>query len=116
MDSLMKLYLGIFIFSLGQIFGWFHMNLQRYSTWWEDKMILSAVVIGIPTSLSFWYAWKLVSEATDSVWSARFIGSCTGFVIFPILTWYILGESMFTTKTMICLFLSLMILFVQIFY
>jgi hypothetical protein len=112
----MKLWLGIGIFFLGQIFGWYQLNLQKMSEWWEDKPLLSAIAVGIPASVSFWYAWKLVSEATGSVWSARFIGSCTGFVIFPVLTYYLLGESMFTTKTMLCLFLSVLIIAIQIFY
>lgn len=100
----------------GQVLGWYQLNLQKFSEWWSDKPLTSAILIGVPTSVAFWYAWQMVSEATDSVWSARFIGSCTGFVVFPILTWYVLGESMFTTKTMICLFLSLLIILIQIFY
>lgn len=111
----MKLYIGIFIFFLGQVFGWYQLNLQKISNWWSDRPITAAFLLGVPTSICFWYAWRMVSEATDSVWSARFIGSCTGFVIFPILTWFVLGESMFTQKTMICLALSLLILFIQIF-
>lgn len=57
-----------------------------------------------------------MSEETMSVWTARFIGSCTGFIVFPLLTWFLLGESMFTFKTMSCVGLSLMILFIQIYY
>lgn len=112
----MKLWLGITIFTIGQIFGWYQLNLQKYSEWWKDKPVITAMVIGVPTSIAFWYAWRIVSEATGSVWSARFIGSSTGFVIFPILTWFILGESMFTTKTMLCLGLSILIILIQIFY
>jgi hypothetical protein len=33
-----------------------------------------------------------------------------------VLTWFVLGESMFTTKTMICLALSILIILIQIFY
>jgi hypothetical protein len=36
--------------------------------------------------------------------------------VFPILTWFILGESMFTTKTMLCLSLSILIILIQIFW
>ena len=77
---------------------------------------MSAVLIGVPTSVAFWYAWKMVSETTGSVWSARFIGSSTGFVVFPVLTWFILGESMLTTKAMLCFSLSILIILIQIFY
>jgi hypothetical protein len=112
----MKLWIGISLFTLGQILGWYQLNLQKMSIWWSDKPITSAILVGIPTSIAFWYAWSMVSEATGSVWSARFIGSCTGFVIFPVLTWFLLGESMFTAKTMICLALSILIILIQIFY
>tara|TARA_B100001094_G_scaffold246378_1_gene243023 strand:- start:293 stop:631 length:339 start_codon:yes stop_codon:yes gene_type:complete len=112
----MKLWLGVTVFTLGQILGWYQLNLQKYSEWWKDKPFVTAVIVGIPTSIAFWYAWGMVSEATGSVWSARFIGSCTGFVVFPILTWFMLGESMFTTKTMLCLGLSILIILIQIFY
>jgi hypothetical protein len=112
----MKLLLGISLFLLGQTFGWYQLNLQKMYSWWSDKPLLSAVVVGIPTSVLFWHGWKIISEATGSVWTARFIGSSAGFVVFPILTWFVLGESMFTTKTMICLTLSLLIIIIQIFY
>tara|TARA_Y100000114_G_scaffold157118_1_gene187185 strand:+ start:3307 stop:3645 length:339 start_codon:yes stop_codon:yes gene_type:complete len=112
----MKLWIGISIFIVGQVFGWYQLNLQRFSDWWSDKPLMSAIVLGIPTSIAFWYAWGIIADEMGSVWSARFIGSCTGFIVFPILTWFILGESMFTTKTMICLSLSILIILIQIFY
>lgn len=112
----MKLYIGILFFIAGQILGWYQLNLQKMYDWWADKPFLSAVTVGVPTSVLFWYGWKYISEAMGSVWTARFIGSSAGFVVFPILTWFMLGESMFTAKTMICLVLSILIILIQIFY
>ena len=112
----MKLAIGVLIFLFGQIMGWYQLNLQKMYDWWADKPLLSAILMGVPTSILFWYGWKYISEATGSVWSARFIGSSAGFVIFPILTWFMLGESMFTAKTLVCLFLSVLIILIQIFY
>lgn len=112
----MKLFIGALFFFVGHIMGWYQLNLQKMYDWWSDKAIFSAIVVGVPTSILFWYGWKYVSEATGSVWTARFIGSSAGFVIFPIFTWYLLGESMFTTKTMICFALSILIILIQIFY
>ncbi len=109
-------YLGIGLFFLGQVIGWFHMNTQFLSEWWKDKPVLSAIALGVPTSISFWYAWKLTAEATGSVWTARFIGSSTGMILFPILTWFLLGESMFTAKTMICFALATLIILIQVFF
>ena len=109
------LFLGIMLFMAGQIAGWFQLNSQYIWKWWEDKPVLAAFVFGVPTSMLFWYAWRMIAGATESVWAARFIGSGTGFLIFPVLTWFCLGESMFTVKTMSCLFLSIIIILIQIY-
>ena len=111
----MKVYVGILLFILGQVFAWFQLNSQLISEWWRDKWLLSAAVIGMPASIFFWYAWKCTVEATGSAWSARFIGSATGLILFPFLTWYFLSESMFTVKTMICFLLSIIIIFIQLY-
>lgn len=110
------IYLGILLFFVGQILGWFQLNSQYLSEWWKDKPIVAALCMGVPTSIAFWYAWRAVVQATDSVWAARFIGSSTGMILFPILTWCLLGESMFTAKTMICLALAIIIMLIQVFY
>jgi|TARA_Y100000289_G_C3914517_1_gene146621 hypothetical protein len=112
----MQIFLGVALFFAGQVFGWFHMNAQFLSEWWKGRPIVSAFILGVPTSILFWYAWRAVAESTGSVWTARFIGSSTGLILFPILTWALLGESMLTAKTMICLSLAIVILLVQIFY
>lgn len=106
---------GLLMFALGQILGWFQLNSQFLWKWWENKPIISAFVFGVPTSIMFWYAWRIVTAHSESVWSARFIGSGTGFLVFPVLTWFLLGESMFTIKTMICLFLAILIILIQIY-
>lgn len=112
----MTIYLGIFLFLIGQAMGWFQLNAQYLWDWWKDRPISAAFLIGAPTSVAFWYAWRTIVEATGSVWTARFIGSSTGLIVFPILTWFLLGESMFTTKTMICLGLAVLIILIQLFY
>ena len=50
------------------------------------------------------------------MWSARLIGFALSFTIFPVLTWYMLGESMFRPKVLICIALAVGILLVQLFY
>jgi hypothetical protein len=112
----MMLYAGIALFFLGQVMGWFQLNAQYLSEWWKNKPIAAAFLIGAPTSIAFWYAWRMIVETTGSVWTARFIGSSTGLIIFPILTWFLLGETMFTTKTMLCLGLAILIILIQLFY
>ena len=111
----MPLVIGVLLFFVGQVMGWFQLNAQYLSEWWKDKPIVAACAIGVPTSIAFWYAWRMIVEATGSVWTARFIGSSTGLIIFPILTLFLLGESMFTAKTLICLALAVLIILIQLF-
>tara|TARA_B100000900_G_scaffold404592_1_gene413146 strand:- start:580 stop:918 length:339 start_codon:yes stop_codon:yes gene_type:complete len=112
----MNLYIGIVLVFVGQVLGWFQLNAQYLSKWWGDKPWTAAFLLGVPTSVAFWYAWKLVVDHTGSAWTARFIGSSAGLIVFPILTWWLLGESMFTPKTMICLGLAVIIMLVQLFW
>lgn len=112
----MGLYLGILLFLVGQIFGWFSLNAQFISEWWKGKSLTSALILGVPTSICFWYAYRAIVDTTGSAWTARFIGSSTGLIIFPILTWHLLGESMFSFKTMICLSLAVLIILIQLFW
>ena len=112
----MSLYFGIFLVFVGQIFGWFQLNAQYLSDWWSNRPWSAALFIGMPCSVAFWYSWKFIVDATGSVWTARFIGSSAGLIIFPILTWFLLGESMFTPKTMICFSLAILIILIQLFF
>ncbi len=115
MSESYKILAGVSMFALGQLLGWFQLNSQLMWEWWSEKPFMSAIIFGIPTSMCFWFGWKLLSSALDSVWSARFIGSCIGLMIFPILTWAFLGESMFTVKTLSCFSLSIIIILIQVF-
>ena len=110
------IYVGIFLVFFGQILGWFQLNAQYTTEWWRDRPWASAFLLGVPTSVAFWYAWRLIVDETGSAWTARFIGSSAGLIVFPILTWYLLGESMLTPKTMVCLGLAVIIMLIQLFW
>ena len=58
-----KMLIGVFLFFVGQILGWFQLNSQFLSKWWEDKPIAASLLFGVPTSIAFWYAWRAVSES-----------------------------------------------------
>jgi len=107
---------AIILFTLAQLFAWFQLNSQYIWEWWRGKAFISALTWGIPCSMFFYYAWTTAADSMQSVWAARFIGSSVGIVIFPILTYVLLGESMFTTKTMICFGLALLVVIIQIFF
>jgi hypothetical protein len=44
------------------------------------------------------------------------LGFGVSYFTFPFLTWWLLNESMFTTKTMLCVALSFIIVAIQLFW
>jgi hypothetical protein len=107
---------GIGFFILGHICAWFQLNSQFAWEWWKDKPLLAVGIYSIPVGLSFWMATRYIFEETGEAWSGRFMGFAASYFVFPILTYLLLGESMFTTKTMICIALSCCIMGVQLFW
>ena len=113
MFSLNMLY-GIVLFIIGHTLSWFAGNSQFVWDYWQDKAVLATLLFGTPAGLAFWWGTKFCFEATGGeLWSVRFIAAVFSYTVFPIMTWYYLDESMFTPKTMICVFLALCILVVQ---
>ena len=105
--------LSSLFFILGHTMGWFAGNAQFVWEYWKDKAILSTLIFGTPAGLFFWYGTKFAYEHIESLWSVRFLAAALSYLVFPILTWYFMEESMFTLKTMICIFLAWLILAVQ---
>jgi hypothetical protein len=100
----------------GHIFLWFQANSQFVWDWWRDHQIASVLIFSMPAAFCFFYGWTFAVQEFNSVWSARLIGFALSFTIFPVLTWYMLGESMFRPKVLICIALAVGILLVQLFY
>lgn len=109
-----QLAIGVAFFTLMHITVWFASNLQ-FIDGWKDKAFLIAISLSIPITCLAYMGTKFTYHAlNDSVWSSRFIGFGTSWLVFPILTWLILHESMFTPKTIICIGLSFIIIGVQV--
>jgi hypothetical protein len=78
---------------------------------------MAVLLYGIPTGFCFLYGVRLAyEEMGQQVWGPRFLIFSMSYLTFPLLTWYFLGESMFTAKTMVCVALSMMIVAVQLFW
>jgi hypothetical protein len=112
-----KLYniaIGAGCFLLAQTLVWFANNSQFAWDWWKDKPIITCLIYSFPASLFFWYGSKYSYAALGEAWGSRLLAFGTSYLIFPILTYVILHESMFTPKTMICVILSIAIVLVQV--
>ena len=110
----MNVALGILALVIVHVLVWITTNLQLVDGWKDtDKIWLVIVGLAIPTSIIAAYATRLLYDTSESVWAIRFIGFGTSYLVFPIMTWILLHESMFTLKTTLCIFLSIVILLIQ---
>lgn len=110
-----QMFYACLCFLLGHCLGWYAHNLQFVNDFWKDKVLLPNMIFGIPCLMAFFYGTKFAMAAVPELWTTRFVAASFSYLTFPLLTWYYLGESMFTVKTLLCLFLSICILLIQIF-
>jgi len=95
---------------------WFSANLQFVGGGWTTKSIWVALTLSIPITLCAYYGTRFGYQTlSESVWGVRFFAFALSYLTFPFLTYYLLGESMFTIKTLLCVILSFAILAIQLF-
>ena len=84
---------------------------------WRGRSLIIAVILAIPISMLAFYSTRhLYIALNETAWGVRLTAFGMSYVTFPILTWLLLHESMFTPKTMTCIGLSLIIVLIQIFW
>ena len=106
--------LSTFLFLFSQILIWYQLNSQLVWKWAEGyKSMLWMSLLGIPISALMWYCTKIGYVGFGSLWAVRFMGFATSMLIFPIMTYFDLGEPM-TLKVWITLFLALIIMILQL--
>jgi|TARA_Y100000310_G_scaffold256872_1_gene264797 hypothetical protein len=112
----MKIVYAAIMFTLLHTLVWFAANTQFISPEWKEKSLQVAVLTAVPATLCAYYGARFAYDAlNNSVWASRFLAFGISYLVFPVLTYVLLGESMFTTKTMLCVGLSCTIIFVQVF-
>ena len=94
---------GILIFILGNILAWFSLHLQFLSEWWRENPLFTVILFSMPIGFLF-------------LTGTRIIGFSISTIIYSVLTWIVLKESFLEPKTLICLFLSIIILCIQVFW
>ena len=111
-----RLLYGTLLFITGQALAWFQLNSQFVWSWWQDKPLLAVATYSIPVGLCFWYGTRFVMAASGELWTARFLAFTASYISFPLLTWWLMGESPFTAKTVICSILAFAIIIIQVFW
>jgi hypothetical protein len=103
----------ILIFIIAQTLVWLQLNGQFvWDSFRKHEWVL--LLLGVPISWLFLNSTRYGVAAFDGLlWPQRFIAFACGIIIFTFLTWYLKGEGL-TTKTMVSLGLSFIILSIQI--
>ena len=111
-----KLWYAAGLFTILHILVWFAANTQFISEEWRSKSLYLSIGLAIPISIVAYFGTRHAYEAFgDSAWGSRFLAFGISYLVFPILTYCFLGESMFTMKTLLCCVLSFAIISIQIF-
>lgn len=111
----MSIYYGLLMFLVGQTLSWFQSNSTIIGSDEGNKALLFACMTAPLTTLSFAMGTKFVYANMESLWSVRFITFGIGYLVFIPLTWYFLGEEMFTVKNGVSFLLCVALLLVQAF-
>lgn len=103
------------LFFLMHTLVWFSTNLQFIKSY-QNRSFEICIILAIPTSLLAYYAAKYGYEAFSAVWSVRLMGFGLSYLVFPLMSWFLLSESPFEPKTLISIMLSMLIVTVQLFW
>lgn len=107
------LFLALFFIVAGNIFTWFQVNLQFISDWWKERPMFAILFFSTPSGALFYYGWQFLVKYFDgNLWPPRLISFGVGIIIFAILAYIVKGE-VIDNKTIICLFLSIVIILIQ---
>lgn len=105
---------ALIYYILGAILVFMQHNLQFMNEAFKDKQLVLILTLSYPISFLYFYSWTyFVNNSGGSVWAARFIFFGLSYLVYPILSYVCLNETPFTIKTMLCTFLSVLILLIQ---
>ena len=111
----MALLIGMLLMLLAQILTFYQLQGQLKYQWFKDNYWV-IVLMGIPISMMYMESVRqIITHYGGLLWPSRLIGFGIGVVVFAILSQLLFGENL-TTKTIVCLILSGVIILIQIFW
>ena len=103
----------IVVFLISNILIWYQVNSQLVWDWAKSsKSMWFMALMGVPISLLFWFGTKWGYQGFGSLWAVRFMGFATSMLVFPLMTYLYLGETI-TIKTAITILLAIVIMILQ---
>ena len=108
------IFITILLFVVTNIIIWFQLNSQLVWKWAEStKSMWLMSLLGIPISVLMWYCTKWGYIGFGSLWAVRFMGFATSMLVFPIMTYFYLGEPM-NLKVILTIILAIIIMLLQL--
>ena len=87
-----KLYLACALILVGHVVAWYATYSQFIWEWCKDNVIYLPLIFALPTSYLFIFGMKFAVEEMGSAWGPRLVGFGLSYLVFPILTLYILKD------------------------
>jgi len=117
MNQNASLFFGSLLFILMHSLSWITTNVQFMGQTWSSRSLYISMALSIPTTLAAYYGSRLVySGLGGSAWGMRILVFGLSWLVFPIMTWALLGEDPLNPKTLICVALSFVIIAVQLYW
>jgi hypothetical protein len=109
-----NLLIGIGLYGIASVIIWIQIHAQLMNQWAKDNPMILSVLLGIPISYLFIIgAGYLFDYYNGTAWPSRMLGFSVNIVIFTIMTWVVLGETV-SNKTIISILLSIAIIIMQV--
>ena len=106
-----KFIIALLFSIIGNIIAWIQMNGQFKYEWMRQWWVIG--LMGIPVSYFFFYSTRWYYEYFNNYWYVRPIGFGVATITFGALAWLVLDE-LPDTKTIISLFLSIIIVILHL--
>ena len=106
-----KLLIALLFSIVGNIIAWIQINGQFKYEWMRQWWVIG--LSGLPVSYMFFYSTRWYYEYFNNYWYVRPIGFSIATITFGVLAWLVL-EELPDTKTIISLFLSIIIVILQL--
>jgi hypothetical protein len=103
----------ILLFGIAQIMVWFQTNGQFVSDW-VKKYPWAISLLGIPISYLYIKGTSYSYQHFNQLWPGRILAFSIGIVIFSIMTYYFMNETL-NFKTTVSLVLASLIILIQLF-
>ena len=112
----MKLIIALLLMASAHAITWFTYNGQFVWEEWSKRPLTTAILLGPPATLLFWWSSRYGYQALGSAWSVRFLAFAASYFVFPILTYVFMKESFLEPKVLVSMLLSILIIFIQVYW